>query len=345
MKDKSVIKFQLLKHKDIKKFHNFIENHLSHKHIFAHDTNLINWQHKGVDSYHCMAAFKNSTLIGVQGVIPQCQFDPALPRNQFFLALWRVDETQGIGIGIRLYECILSEYKPDFIGSIGLTNDMINFHKWKGFTVGVLNHHVILSPYITNFKIAIVPSNIKKNINFDKISVNSTHSFKKINIEELNTLNTDTIYSHQTPPKSDFFIINRYLEHPTYHYDLRALIDREGVVSIFIFRPVQVNDSIVLRLVDFIGVNDSFLEIYNHLLCMLKEYKAEYIDLYSYGISLDILKESGFLDRHKVKDLVIPNHFEPFNRKNIELNYAYKYSGKGRPVRIFKGDGDQDRPN
>ena len=48
----------------------------------------------------------------------------------------------------------------------------------------------------------------------------------------------------------------------------------------------------------------------------------------------------------KVKNLVVPDYYEPFIRKNINLMYGYmcKYNKKNK-VRILKGDGDQDRPN
>jgi len=51
------------------------------------------------------------------------------------------------------------------------------------------------------------------------------------------------------------------------------------------------------------------------------------------------------LNRKKIKNLIIPNYFEPFKRINIDLNYAYKDLKKDSPVRLFKADGDQDRPN
>ena len=42
--------------------------------------------------------------------------------------------------------------------------------------------------------------------------------------------------------------------------------------------------------------------------------------------------------------MIIPEYFEPFVRSNIDLMYGYKTSVKYPPVRIFKADGDRDRP-
>jgi hypothetical protein len=345
MRDKIVINFRLLGHTEINKFNNFIKNQLSDEHIFSYDKKLFNWQHKDRDFYHCMAAFKNSALIGVQGVIPQCQFDSNLPRNQIFLALWQVDKHEGIGIGLKLYECILNEYRPEFIGSTGLKDNMIPFHKWKGFTIGKLDHHVILSPYIVDFKVAIISCNAKKYINTTKNTLNQKFFFKRIKEEDLVNLNTSSIYLHQTPLKSDCYLINRYFKHPTYNYILYALLENNKIMSICIIRPVIIDGSTVLRFVDYVGENLYLIELYGYLLQLLKEYNAEYIDFYSYGIPLNVLKSAGFINRNKIDGLVIPNYFEPFERKNIELNYAYRYLNRGAPIRMFKGDGDQDRPS
>ena len=46
-----------------------------------------------------------------------------------------------------------------------------------------------------------------------------------------------------------------------------------------------------------------------------------------------------------MEGLVIPNYFEPFEQKNIDIKFAYKTAQSLPPVRLFKADGDQDRPS
>ena len=50
--------------------------------------------------------------------------------------------------------------------------------------------------------------------------------------------------------------------------------------------------------------------------------------------------------RRKISNLIVPDYYEPFLRKNINLMYGYmcRYE-KENKLRILKGDGDQDRPN
>jgi hypothetical protein len=43
--------------------------------------------------------------------------------------------------------------------------------------------------------------------------------------------------------------------------------------------------------------------------------------------------------------LVLPNYFSPFERRNVEIEFAYKVTDDTTPVRLFRADSDQDRPN
>ena len=63
-----------------------------------------------------------------------------------------------------------------------------------------------------------------------------------------------------------------------------------------------------------------------------------------FGFDEKILMEAGF---HKVSselsDIIIPIHFSPFVGKNIQINFFID-TDKLEKVRMFKADGDQDRP-
>ena len=50
----------------------------------------------------------------------------------------------------------------------------------------------------------------------------------------------------------------------------------------------------------------------------------------------------GFLEKNNDHE-VIPNYFEPFLKKNVSIEFAYK--AKENNYAIFKADSDQDRPN
>ena len=69
------------------------------------------------------------------------------------------------------------------------------------------------------------------------------------------------------------------------------------------------------------------------------------MDIYSYGISKKILKKAGYINRYNVKNLIVPNYFEPFVRENVDIFCAFKTSLNKKKIKLFKGDGDGDRPS
>ena len=72
---------------------------------------------------------------------------------------------------------------------------------------------------------------------------------------------------------------------------------------------------------------------------------AEYIDLMQYGTADTVLQAGGWVSADWVEGLVLPNYFAPFVAANVTIKLAYKqFTGDG-PVRLYRADSDQDRPN
>ena len=109
---------------------------------------------------------------------------------------------------------------------------------------------------------------------------------------------------------------------------------------IWIIRKISVNDHACLRIVDMAGNVNERLNIEGNIQNLLREYSAEYIDCYNHGIDREYFSAMGF--NEVTGDTIIPNYFEPFEKKNIDIHYA---SYSKFPTVIFKGDCDQDRPN
>ena len=90
------------------------------------------------------------------------------------------------------------------------------------------------------------------------------------------------------------------------------------------------------------GEHENLPNIYNEVQLHLKTENAEYIDCVNFGIDEETFLNAGFTKLHLDRDTIIPNYFEPFERKNIKIEFSYKSK---KPYMVFKGDSDQDRPN
>ena len=188
--DQSII-FKLLAHQELNEFQEFIRNHWGKDHLFAIESSVFNWQHRGPSYYHNMTVEFAEKLIGVMCVIPQRQFDNNLPINQIFYSLLKVSGSKFPGIVFGMYQNIIKHYKPDFIGSIGFNNQMINFHKWLKFEVGIMNHSFALSPFLDSFKIAGLP----KNYEIKSGKIDKRLFWKKANEKTLKSIKLNEIFS------------------------------------------------------------------------------------------------------------------------------------------------------
>ena len=112
-----------------------------------------------------------------------------------------------------------------------------------------------------------------------------------------------------------------------------------------VLRLIKHNNQTVIKIIDFIGPSNFFSNFNNLFIILLKKYSAEYIDFYSYGMNEKNIKGAGFVNVDDYKGLIVPEYFEPFVRSNINLMYGYKTTINHPPIRIFKGDGDRDRPS
>ena len=100
-----------------------------------------------------------------------------------------------------------------------------------------------------------------------------------------------------------------------------------------------------MRIVDYYGDESVLNDTLYHLKGIMDINNYEYIDMYCFGLKEEIILKAGFL---KIQDqeskTIIPNYFEPFVQNNICLKFFTDFKDL-KNLRVFKADGDQDRPN
>ena len=341
-KSKKKLVITTLNYSLLSKFRVFISKYWQKNHIFSKKNKVINFYYysKIKRKFNFLVAILDNKLIGVQGFIPLKFFDKNIGHNDIFLAFWRVIKTDLIGIGYLLHKKILSYTNPNFIGVIGINSELIDFHKWRGFTVKEMIHYVFVSPYKKNFKILQYKKNKKiietKKSNIKISLVDNINKFKKIK---------KSIFKYQTPVKSKNYLLNRYLKNDFYKYQIFLIEFKKTNQSIVVTRKINIKNTSVIKIVDYIGSNSNMSQINSFLKFLIKINNSEFIDIYSYGIPEKNLQAAGFIKVNKQNNIVVPNHFEPFEKKNVTINCAYKCVNKKNNVRIFRGDGDGDRPS
>lgn len=142
--------------------------------------------------------------------------------------------------------------------------------------------------------------------------------------------------------KDEWYFEHRYFQNPYYKFSVWGIETAPGRTDgILVARAVDMFGSSVLRIVDFCGPNEAIRGIGPEIDLLMAQNGFEYTDFYCLGIPDDMMREAGFTMRGDDDENIIPNHFEPFERRNVDI---WVRVPNVKNIRLFKGDGDQGRP-
>jgi len=336
---------------EIKDVMNFVGEYWPKKnHILSHNKPLMNWQYfnKAGQSYNFVIARDsvNGSVLSVLGYIPTQRYDPALTSiNTIWLALWLSrDDADISGLGLMVYRFLVNNEDYEAIGVLGINSYATGIYEAMGYDLGILNQYYMLNKECSEFQIAVIPADSKNRAierikNRKKFIKVTTKNFKEIS-ESISYVQPITII----PRKSPEYFYTRFLQHPIYNYHLYAILEHGIPQGIVALRCSNMADRCALRIVDYYGPVKGLLGTAPEFQFLMAEFEAEYCDMYNIGIGESILASAGFSKLNANSAIIIPNYFEPFEKRNVEIRYAIKSLGQGHYM-LFKGDGDQDRPN
>lgn len=326
----------------------FIDRHWSVGHVLSRHKELLHWQYYNQirNKYNfIMARDAQGRACGLLGFIPTYHYDAAIADEHklIWLALWKVREgpdTRGLGLKL-LFELYKFE-NTQKVAVVGLNREVMPLYRALKFATGSLDHYYILNYQLDKFSLAAPqalarPEPDERN---DSLAIrNLDEQMFVAFFEELGRRQPT-----QHPLKTAEYYLNRYLRHPFYVYQALGIFIDESPETILFYRAASWQGREALRIVELVGPTSKLRGLGAELASLLNKSGAEFIDLHCFGLAGADLIKAGF-KRHEIDEAtIIPNLFEPFVRKNSEINFAYS-SKIDYEYRIFKGDGDQDRPN
>lgn len=326
---------------DLPKFMTFLNEHWQRGHVFTRDRRLFDWQHLDTSAgcYNFLIAFAASGEIdAILGYIPLWQFSKERDCRDFWLAIWkRRENCQDSTLGFLLLREFERRLQPRLLLSLGISDAAKRMYRILRFDMGTLSHYYVRNPDAPSCLMIGDPPSREP-----AVDVPQADFLAKIELGEVERILGD-LERPGMPHKTPRYYLDRFGSHPTYKYDFLALRKGQVTSCVFVTRRATALGASCLRIVDVIG-NVGALGGYQAWVNFLKADGLEYADCYNYGVSLEAFRIGGFA--LKSGDIVVPDYFAPFERRNVELAFACK-SPKDRvpPVIIFKGDSDQDRPN
>jgi hypothetical protein len=305
---------------------------LKEDHIYTKNKKLIlfyyNYHNKKTTTI--LGLFINSKLGAVLGLMNNKNWDNKLGDDIYVTLLLKSNLAKDAIF--KFFKYIFENLKPNFLCCTGFNKIPSKFYEQLG-KIGFFEHYYIFNAQ-TKKRISthLIEKKVIKKINLAKLEMKIE---KKIKVFP----NTNFY-----PKKTKKYFTNKYLNNPYYDYFLMSFYNNKKIKFFFICRNICIGKTKISRIVDFYGK----ITFKDNILGLVKKYlyenQLEYIDFLCSGFDQNLLINLGF--NKKEKKQIIPNYFEPFIKKNINVNLCIminKYK-KNKTV-IFKGDGDQDRIN
>ncbi len=330
-----MIKIRQAVYEDIPRIMRFIDEHWKKGHIMGNDRTMFEFQHvRGREVFYILAEDDvDGRIYGSMGYIPMAEQERSCMSTVMIRSL---NNPENRMLGEEMARFFRKNMQCYNLISVGIEQRYAKTIAALGGNIEKLKHFYRLGQK-QEFKIASIKQYHVLPIKKDGITLvplETAADFEdQIDKEQL---------SLDYPRKSLRYIIHRYYYHPYYSYKIWGLKSKEGIKSAIAAREEEVNGSKVLRIVDFFGRDSDLSMAGNEIDQILTEGDYEYIDFYCYGINDSILRDAGFSLRNETDDNIIPNYFDPFSQKNIDI---YFYTWNSPNIHVYRGFGDQDRPN
>lgn len=320
---------------DIPNIMRFIREHWAREHILGNDRAFLEYEMCAREDVHYVVAENRNTgaLEGILGFIPYGR-----ENCDIMLALWKNAAQGAPMLGVRLLEYLCNNSNIRTVACVGINKRTRGIYEYVGFTTGELQHYYRLGNF-AEYRIAVIKDKIIPPVS----SKGAANLIKVTSMAELLKYFDWDQYraSGVIPYKEPWYIEKRYFDHPIYTYDVYA-VERSGMETntVIVAREQECRGGKVLRIVDALGDTDTLADCGAAIQELLDHNGYEYVDFYEYGISDEIMQKAGFTAQ--LKENIIPNYFSPFVQQEIPIYYC---SNSMDNFRVFKGDGDQDRPN
>lgn len=320
--------------KDIPAIKKFIDDKWKKDHILVREDGLFEWQYTS-DKLDYVIAIDSNDMI--QGMIGFISYDDSSKRD-IATSMWKANPGTGF-LGIKLLMYIQNEEKHRTLFSPGINvGTSAGIYKRMKILTGKMNQWYRLNA-AAKYQIAKVEDS-----RIPDIEVNNVSIIKKYNTFEEFTedFNFDRYVSKESVPyKSISYLKRRYFCHPMYKYMSYGIkMDGVNTNAVFFLRVQEYNGARVIRFVDCVGYLEALTCITPFLDNLLDKEHAEYIDMYEKGVPEGMLRKAGW-KRVDETNNIIPNYFSPYVQCNVDINYCTTNEN----IILFRGDGDQDRPN
>ena len=325
-----IIRFAL--DSDIPAIMDFIEKEWKQGHILSYDKNFLKWQYTSDKLDYIVGLDCKNNIQGMLAFISYAYSD----KRDIATSMWKAKiGTSFLGMKMLMYLMECQSYRVLFSPGINVKTSAHIYHR-MGILTGTMRQWYRLRD-LSNYRIAAIQSkSIPLHIG-NQAELVQYQTFDEL----LSAFDYDQyVTKEQIPYKSKVYFEKRYYRHPSYQYLVYGIKHDEEVRAAIVLRVQECKGARAIRFVDCIGDYSQIGFATAGLDLLLEQFDAEYIDMYEVGLSETMLSKAGWLQVKETNN-IIPNYFSPFEQRVVDIHYCTS----NPDIVLFRGDGDQDRPN
>ncbi|MDF2511442.1 MAG: hypothetical protein K0S04_1308 [Herbinix sp.] len=327
--------------KDVDRLMEFIRTDWRANHILGSDREFLIYEHGNGDEINFILCEdkKSGSIVGMHGFIPYSK-DKQFCHICGVMTMVKKDVPVPM-LGAELIKRFIEITQYSTYCGIGTNSRTMVplvkrlFHRF----VGKMEHYYKLNDSVTEFKIAKIES--RKSVQLDQgqgVQAELVEFYSFDDVKKSFQLNQ---HYKNLPYKEDWYIKKRYFDHPIYHYRVWGVNVGGKIQALLMGRKIELNDTKIMRFVDFIGNIKDLALISDGVKNILQQEQYEYADFLLCGVSEEIMNKAGFVLNKEEDFNIIPNYFEPFVQQNVEIWFETSHPD----MILFKADADADRPN
>lgn len=323
---------------DVQSVMKFIDKYWKSDHILSRDQELFEYlylEKSGNLNFVIATEVSTGRDIAILGFIPTNS-----SRSRVSVALWKAindNQLRSLHAGLASFSFLVNELDPRSLLCIGISVRTKHIYEFMGYSTCLMNHHFVLNQSLQEYKIIKNPPVFNDNKAFDS----HRYSIKKI-LSYSDLKNTAIIQEIERCGKDVAYFSHRYIDHPKFAYEIIEVFNGLSSEGLLVYRRCFVNEFSCIRIIDIVGGTSCLKCALPFLVNEMNKNCDEYIDLVSWGLNRAELEQIGFIDRRQHLDCIVPDHFSPFTMSNKDI---WCFSNQSDSEQLFKGDGDQDRPN
>lgn len=330
-----MVKIRRAMYKDIPGIMRFMDEHWKPGNILSKDREFFEWQfvYDGKVNMFIGVDEETDKIYGIMGVIVYNQG----PNPDISGCTWQVIKSSNplLGVDIQKYSRVQMHIR--YGCAAGLSDKSVRLNELLGEKIIAMDHYYRLADK-EDYMIAKIAQKIIPDVEDTGYRLESLYS-----VDEMKQIISEEELAGQILSKDYFYIQRRYFEHPIYYYDMWKILDEKGNSrAVLVTRDETAGDQKICKIVDYYGKSEFLGCITSALDDLIKERNYEFIDIYSFGVPTELYERAGFVRCDENSKNIIPNYFHPFVQENISLRMI-EYRGVPG-LRMFRGDGDQDRP-